>query len=178
MYPGRKRDGTRRTRGEEALRTIMSAVTTHYRRIHGEDSASLGDLTWITADSYEQDSASPMTQPIKENRAHPDARGVAQQPLLASGQRRLTDNLRSVLMSAAAHIKASPDVGEDEKKSLLDAWDAEYRKLTDIAQRLQHDEDLRVLRGQLSDRQTKNWINWDTFVDIVARCRLHLFSLR
>ena len=39
MYPGRKRDGTRRTRGEEALRTIMSAVTTHYRRVHGEDSA-------------------------------------------------------------------------------------------------------------------------------------------
>ena len=64
MFPGRKRDGTRRTRGEEALRTIMSAVTTHYRRVHGEDSASLGDLTWITADSYEQDSASPTTQPI------------------------------------------------------------------------------------------------------------------
>ena len=64
-------------------------------------------------------------------------------------------------------IRGWTQVGEDEKKSLLDAWDAEYRKLTDIAQRLQHDEDLRVLRGQLSDRQTKNWINWDIFVGIV-----------
>ena len=36
----------------------MSAVTTHYRRVHGQDSASLGDLTWITLDSLKEPSAS------------------------------------------------------------------------------------------------------------------------
>ena len=53
-HPGRKRDGSVRHRGEEAVRTIMSAVTTHFRRVHGFDSGSLGDLTWITADTFDQ----------------------------------------------------------------------------------------------------------------------------
>ena len=55
-HPGRKRDGTVRPRGEQAIRTMMSAITTHYRRVHGESSGSLGDLTWITADSFVQPS--------------------------------------------------------------------------------------------------------------------------
>jgi hypothetical protein len=58
-HPGRKRDGTARTRGEQAIRTIMSAITTHYRRVHGVDSASLGDLTWLTSASLSVRSASP-----------------------------------------------------------------------------------------------------------------------
>ena len=39
-HPGRKRDGTVRPRGEQAIRTMMSAITTHYRRVHGESSGS------------------------------------------------------------------------------------------------------------------------------------------
>ena len=74
-----------------------------------------------------------------------------------SGQRRLADNLRSVLMSAAAHINASPDVPADEKNSLLSAWDVEYRGLTDITVRLERDEHRRILSGQLSKRQSENW---------------------
>jgi hypothetical protein len=167
-HPGRKRDGSVRPRGEEAVRTIMSAVTTHYRRVHGEDSGSLGDLTWITADSFDEPSLSSTTQPVREGRAHPDARGTAKRSMEPSGQRRLADNLRSVLMSAAAHINASPDVQADEKKSLLSAWDVEYRGLTDITVRLERDEHRRILSGQLSKRQLENWIHWDDFRSILA----------
>ena len=84
-----------------------------------EDSASLGDLTWITADSFDEPSMSSATQPVREGRAHPDARGTAKRPMEPSGQRRLADNLRSVLMSAAAHINVSPDVPADGQETDL-----------------------------------------------------------
>jgi hypothetical protein len=80
-HPGRKRDGTVRPRGEQAIRTMMSAITTHYRRVHGESSGSLGDLTWITADSFVQPSQAVNIASVTD--------------LAASGQRRLADNLRS-----------------------------------------------------------------------------------
>jgi hypothetical protein len=133
-HPGRKRDGTVRPRGEQAIRTMMSAITTHYRRVHGESSGSLGDLTWITADSFVQPSQAVNIASVTD--------------LAASGQRRLADNLRSALMSATAHIGASPDLSQDEKNRLRNAWDAEYRGLTDIAQRLERDEQFRRIRGR------------------------------
>ena len=153
-HPGRKRDGTVRPRGEQAIRTMMSAITTHYRRVHGESSGSLGDLTWITADSFVQPSQAVNIASVTD--------------LAASGQRRLADNLRSALMSATAHIGASPDLSQDEKNRLRNAWDAEYRGLTDIAQRLERDEQLRVFSGQLSERQLKNWIHWVDLRTIVG----------
>ena len=116
-HPGRKRDGTVRPRGEQAIRTMMSAITTHYRRVHGESSGSLGDLTWITTDSFVQPSQAVNIASVTD--------------LAASGQRRLADNLRSALMSATAHIGASPDLSQDEKNRLRNAWDAEYRGLTE-----------------------------------------------
>ena len=129
-HPGRKRDGTARTRGEQAIRTIMSAITTHYRRVHGVDSASLGDLTWLTSASLSVRSASPTTQPVVGGKAHPDARGAAKKPMAETSMRRLVDNMRSVLLSAAAHINGDPGIPQDEKTALLAAWDAEYRTLT------------------------------------------------
>jgi hypothetical protein len=72
-------------------------------------------------------------------------------------------------MSATAHIiGASPDLSQDEKNSLRTAWDVEYRKLTNIAQRLERDEQLRVLSGQLSERLSKNWIHWVDLRTIVG----------
>ena len=44
----------------------MSAITTHYRRVHGESSGSLGDLTWITADSFVQPSQAVNIAYVKE----------------------------------------------------------------------------------------------------------------
>jgi hypothetical protein len=167
-HPGRKRDGSVRHRGEEAVRTIMSAVTTHFRRVHGFDSGSLGDLTWITADTFDQMSASPVTQPVKHGNEHPDARGAATRGMLPTGQRRLADNLRSVLMSTAAHLQTLPDISESEKTRLLAAWDREYRALTNIAAKLERAEHLRVLSGQLSDRQLASWMHWDEFQALVA----------
>ena len=159
-HPGRKRDGTARTRGEQAIRTIMSAITTHYRRVHGVDSASLGDLTWLTSASLSVRSASPTTQPVVGGKAHPDARGAAKKPMAETSMRRLVDNMRSVLLSAAAHINGDPGIPQDEKTALLAAWDAEYRTLTVLVQRLEHDEKLRILSGGLSQRQLDNWIHW------------------
>ena len=167
-HPGRKRDGSVRTRGEEAVRTIMSATTTHYRRVHGEDSASLGDLAWITADLFGEQSMSSNTQPVREGGAHPDARGTAKRSMEPSGQRRLADNLRSVLMSAAAHISGSPDVPPGEKKTLLATWDTEYRGLTGITVRLERDEHRRILSGQPSKRQLDSWIHWDDFKSMLG----------
>ena len=167
-HTSRKRDGTKRARGEEALRTIMSATTTHYRRVHGEDSASLGDLRWITAASFDDQSASPTTQPVKEGGAHASARGAAARAMMASGQRRLADNLRSVLLSAAAATSASPDVDGDEKKALLAAWDVEYRKLTAITEKLERDEHRRILSGQLSERQREHWIDQPELKALIA----------
>eukprot|EP01044_Picomonas_judraskeda_P040117 COSAG03_NODE_19543_length_334_cov_1.502128_1_plen_111_part_11 len=95
-HPGRKRDGTVRPRGEQAVRTIMSAVTTHYRRVHGADSASLGDLTWLTHDSLFSRSASPTVQPVMAGKAHPAAQGTSKQPMADTSVRRLADNMRSV----------------------------------------------------------------------------------
>ena len=167
-HPGRKRDGTARTRGEQAIRTIMSAITTHYRRVHGVDSASLGDLTWLTSASLSVRSASPTTQPVVGGKAHPDARGAAKKPMAETSMRRLVDNMRSVLLSAAAHINGDPGIPQDEKTALLAAWDAEYRTLTVLVQRLEHDEKLRILSGGLSQRQLDNWIHWPELQNHIA----------
>ena len=99
----------------------MSAITTHYRRVHGVDSASLGDLTWLTSASLSVRSASPTTQPVVGGKAHPDARGAAKKPMASTSMRRLVDNMRSVLLSAAAHINGDPGIPQDEKTALLAA---------------------------------------------------------
>ena len=53
--------------------------------MHDFDSGSLGDLTWITADTFDQMSASPVTQPVKHGNEHPDARGAATRGMLPTG---------------------------------------------------------------------------------------------
>ena len=67
------------------------------------------------------------TQPVSDGKAHPDARGAAKKPMAETSKRRLVDNMRSVLLSAAAHINGDPGIPQDEKTALMAAWDAEYR---------------------------------------------------
>ena len=85
-----------------------------------------------------------------------------------TSQRRLVDNMRSVLLSAAAYIAADPSVPQDEKAQLLSIWDTEYRQLTILVQRIERDEKLRVLSGGLSQRQMDNWIHWPDLQNQIA----------
>jgi hypothetical protein len=140
----------------------MSAITTHYRRVHGVDNTSLGDLTWITHDSLTMRSASPTTQPVVEGKAHPNARGTAKNPMAETSQRRLVDNMRSVLLSAAAHLNADPGVPQGEKDELLAAWDTEYRSLTTLVQRLERLDCGAVHRPASRIEETPEWRRRET----------------
>ena len=85
-----------------------------------------------------------------------------------TSQRRLVDNMWSVLLSVVAHINGDPGIPQDEKTALLATWDAEYRTLTVLVQRLEHDEKLRILSGGLSQRQLDNWIHWPDLQNHIA----------
>ena len=96
-----RRGGGRRA--DRTVKTIMSSVTIHSRRVNGAQ-GDFGDLTWITVDSLKLPSQDPAVRPVVDGAAHPSASGAAAVPLALSTRKRLIEDLRRDLGCAVLMV--------------------------------------------------------------------------
>ena len=141
------------------MRNIVSVLHHHYKRVTGERGNDLGDLTWLTLESFDAQSKLPDVRPVR-GEPHPNAVGKMREPLSLSSQRRLAENLRQALVSASIYVRANLPDG-DEKDSLLQAYDKEYQAFGDFADEAKRELFRQQLLRERSPRQDANWIDWD-----------------
>ena len=125
------RDGTPIGRSLSTIKTIMSSVHQHHKRVTGDRGNNLGDMTWITLDSLRAPSQLPDVRPVL-GPPHPSATGKRRTPLSESSQRRLAENLRQALVSASVYVRNTVQ-DDTEKQRLLAAYDRAYRDLGEFS---------------------------------------------
>lgn len=145
------------------MRNIVSVLHHHCKRVTGERGNDLGDLTWLTLESFDAQSKLPDVRPVR-GEPHPNAVGKMREPLSLSSQRRLAENLRQALVSASIYVRANLPDG-DEKDSLLQAYDKEYQAFGDFADEAKRELFRQQLLRERSPRQDANWIDWDKLLE-------------
>lgn len=160
------RDGTPIGRSLSTIKTIMSSVHQHHKRVTGDRGNNLGDLTWITLDSLRAPSQLPDVRPVL-GPPHPSATGKRRTPLSESSQRRLAENLRQALVSASVYVRNTVQ-DDTEKQRLLAAYDQAYRDLGEFSDEQKKQLYRQMLLRERSPRQDANWVDWDELLAIAG----------
>ena len=158
-----RRGGGRRA--DRTVKTIMSSVTIHNRRVNGAQ-GDFGDLTWITVDSLKLTSQDPAVRPVVDGAAHPSASGAAAVPLALSTKKRLIEDLRQALV-AGRQLVISSGMPDAQQKQLLSQYEQQFQDLGTEADDISRDLFRQRLTRQLSARQQNDWISWDAVLRAV-----------
>jgi hypothetical protein len=142
-----------------SVATTMSALGQAYARVYGDRTEDYGDLTWLTLSNLKKQSKALRARPIFEGTANPQASTAMQVPVEVTTLRKNIENFRSVLYSAAQHLK-TVQLDDSERSSLTKKYNDAYNEFGTLSAKLMEDEKKRLLTREPSKRQQAKWINW------------------
>eukprot|EP01047_Picozoa_sp_COSAG01_P033872 COSAG01_NODE_2513_length_7533_cov_2.626446_4_plen_158_part_01 len=117
----------------QSVRTTLSALSHAYARTHGErPDEDYGDLLWLTLDNLKQPSKYAKARPLFEGFAHPQATPAMAVPVEVTTLRKNLENFRSVLYSAAQHLKTL-DMTDADRTSLMKTYNDAYVEFGELS---------------------------------------------
>jgi hypothetical protein len=144
----------------QSVRTTLSALGHAYARIHGQRPGDdYGNLTWLTLENLKQPSKYANARPLFVGAAHPNASAAMSVPVEVTTLRKNLENFRSVLYSAAQHLKTL-DMSDADRKSLTKKYNDAYVEFGELSGTLMSDELDKVKTHQPSQRQQSKWVPW------------------
>jgi hypothetical protein len=144
----------------QSVRTTLSALGHAYARIHGTPPGEdYGDLLWLTLDNLKQPSKYAKARPLFEGFAHPQATPAMAVPVEVTTLRKNLENFRSVLYSAAQHLKTL-DMTDADRTSLMKTYNDAYVEFGELSSKLMDDELEKMKTHQPSRRQQSKWLPW------------------
>ena len=142
-----------------SVRTTLSALGQAYARVHGNRTEDYGDLTWLTLNNLQKQSKALNVRPLFEGTANPQASAAMQVPVEVTTLRKNIENFRSVLYSAAQHLK-TVQLDDSERSALTKKYNDAYQEFGTLSGKLMEDEKKRLLTREPSKRQQAKWIDW------------------
>jgi hypothetical protein len=110
-----------------SVATTMSALGQAYARVHGNRTDDYGDLTWLTLINLKKQSRALRARPMFEGTANPQASTAMQVPVEVTTLRKNIENFRSVLYSAAQHLK-TVQLDDSERSALSKKYNDAYNE--------------------------------------------------
>eukprot|EP01048_Picozoa_sp_COSAG05_P011040 COSAG05_NODE_1013_length_6190_cov_4.171236_11_plen_200_part_00 len=127
-----------------SVRTALSALGQAYARVHGNRTEDYGDLTWLTLNNLQKQSKALNVRPLFEGTANPQASAAMQVPVEVTTLRKNIENFRSVLYSAAQHLK-TVQLDDSERSTLTKKYNDAYQEFGTLSGKLMEDEKKRLL---------------------------------
>jgi hypothetical protein len=141
---------------DASVRTILGALSQQYERLTGaKNSATYGDMTWLTVPSLQRVSQSPRLRPLYAGKHHPNASQAMQVPLQESTLRRMMENFRQVLYALVKHLPST-----DWDPALAKQWAAAYEQFGSAADKIKRTEARKLLSREPSNHQAARWVPW------------------
>ena len=122
-----------------SVRTTLSALGQAYARVHGNRTEDYGDLTWLTLNNLQKQSKALNVRPLFEGTANPQASAPMQVPVEVTTLRKNIENFRSVLYSAAQHLK-TVQLDDSERSVLTKKYNEAYKEFGTLSGKLMEDE--------------------------------------
>jgi hypothetical protein len=139
-----------------SVKTALSALGQAYARIFGQRPAEVyGDLLWLTLDKLKQVSKFEKAKPLFDGFAHPNASAAMSVPVEVTTLRKNLENFRSVLYSAAQHLK-TVDMPDSQRATLTKQYNEAYQDFGELSGELMKAEQDRLQSRELSQRQQSN----------------------
>ena len=107
----------------------------NYARVHGNRTEDYGDLTWLTLNNLQKQSKALNVRPLFEGTANPQASAAMQVPVEVTTLRKNIENFRSVLYSAAQHLK-TVQLDDSERSALTKKYNDAYKEFGTLSGRL------------------------------------------
>ena len=120
--------------------------------MHGNRTEDYGDLTWLTLNNLQKQSKALNVRPLFEGTANPQASPAMQVPVEVTTLRKNIENFRSVLYSAAQHLK-TVQLDDSERSALTKKYNDTYKEFGMLSGRLMEEEKKRLLTREPSKRQ-------------------------
>jgi hypothetical protein len=160
-----------------SVKTALSALGQAYARIFGQRPAEgYGDLLWLTLDNLKQVSKFEKAKPLFDGFAHPNASAAMSVPVEVTTLRKNLENFRSVLYSAAQHLK-TVDMPDSQRATLTKQYNEAYQDFGELSGELMKAEQDRLQSRELSQRQQSKWVPWPEIVRLTSSVIEYLETL-